>query len=326
MDKKGLACQKGVVKDQFPDGKEAKDGSVRFVPRWRRLAGTAICTSPRCFPQDRIQKAFGTARWLWQGWIYTPAVTVWVFLSQCLSPDHSCRDAVARLIAWRVARGLKPCSAETGAYCTARNDLPEEAVARIGARHGQAGRGRIARDLALAWAKGPRGGRLDRHHARHAGESGGLSADEIAEARLRLSHRPNPGDLFALGGHRVGGGDRQVQGEADGRKQLVSRASPDAGRRRRGAGGPLFQRLVRYCAAAATRRRHRGSQASTPAHGLSHGQAVGQGRSSGCLVPAATADVDVGRAVRHAARGVDVARDPHSRRPTRHAHEVAAWW
>jgi hypothetical protein len=78
--------------------------------------------------QDRIQKALGTARWLWQGWIYTPAVTVWVFLSQCLSPDHSCRDAVARLVAWRVARGQKPCSADTGAYCTARNDLPEEAV------------------------------------------------------------------------------------------------------------------------------------------------------------------------------------------------------
>lgn len=78
--------------------------------------------------QDRIQKAFGTARWLWQGWIYTPTVTVWVFLSQCLSPDHSCRDAVARLIAWRVTCGLEPCSAETGAYCTARNDLPEEVV------------------------------------------------------------------------------------------------------------------------------------------------------------------------------------------------------
>lgn len=78
--------------------------------------------------QDRIQKAFGTARWVWQGWIYTPAVTVWVFLSQCLSPDHSCRDAVARLVAWRVACGQKPCSAETGAYCTARNDLPEEVL------------------------------------------------------------------------------------------------------------------------------------------------------------------------------------------------------
>lgn len=79
-------------------------------------------------PQDRIEKAFGNARWLWQGWIYTPAVTVWVFLSQCLSPDHSCRDAVARLIAWRLAFGLKPCSADTGAYCTARGDLPEEVL------------------------------------------------------------------------------------------------------------------------------------------------------------------------------------------------------
>jgi len=78
--------------------------------------------------QDRIEKAFGKARWLWQGWIYTPAVTLWVFLSQCLSPDHSCRDAVARLIAWRVACGLKPCSADTGAYCTARNDLPEDVL------------------------------------------------------------------------------------------------------------------------------------------------------------------------------------------------------
>jgi hypothetical protein len=78
--------------------------------------------------QDRIEKAFGTARWLWQGWIYTPAMTVWIFLSQCLSPDHSCRDAVARLIAWRLARGRKPCSAGTGAYGTVRNDLPEEAL------------------------------------------------------------------------------------------------------------------------------------------------------------------------------------------------------
>ena len=78
--------------------------------------------------QDRILKAFGAAIAAWQGWVYSPAVTVWVFLSQCLSPDHSCRDAVARLIAWRLAQGLAPCSAETGAYCTARSDLPEEAL------------------------------------------------------------------------------------------------------------------------------------------------------------------------------------------------------
>ena len=40
----------------------------------------------------------------WQGWIYSPAVTIWVFLAQCLSADHSCREAVAQLIAWRLAR------------------------------------------------------------------------------------------------------------------------------------------------------------------------------------------------------------------------------
>ena len=68
--------------------------------------------------EDRILEAFGVARGLWQGWIYTPAVTVWVFLSQCLSADHSCRDAVAGLLAWRLGRGLPACSAETGAYCT----------------------------------------------------------------------------------------------------------------------------------------------------------------------------------------------------------------
>lgn len=81
--------------------------------------------------EDRINKAFGKARWFWQAWIYTPSVTIWVFLSQCLSSDHSCRDAVAGLIAWRLARGLRPCSAETGAYCTARESLPEEACSQL---------------------------------------------------------------------------------------------------------------------------------------------------------------------------------------------------
>ena len=81
--------------------------------------------------EESILEAFGSARWLWQGWIYSPAVTVWVFLSQCLSMDHSCRDAVARLITWRVARGSRPCSADTGGYCTARDALPETACHQL---------------------------------------------------------------------------------------------------------------------------------------------------------------------------------------------------
>lgn len=88
-------------------------------------------------PEDRILEAFGRARWLWQGWVYSPAVTLWVFLAQCLSADHSCRDAVAQLIAWRLARRLKPCSAKTGAYCTARERIPEEACWQLARETGR---------------------------------------------------------------------------------------------------------------------------------------------------------------------------------------------
>ena len=47
--------------------------------------------------------------------VYTPLVTLCVFLGQVLSADHSCRAAVARLIAYRVARKQRACSPETSA-------------------------------------------------------------------------------------------------------------------------------------------------------------------------------------------------------------------
>jgi len=62
----------------------------------------------------------------WNDRIFTPLVTLWVFLGQVLSADPSCRAAVARLIADRVSRGLRPCSSETGAYCQARKRLSEQ--------------------------------------------------------------------------------------------------------------------------------------------------------------------------------------------------------
>jgi hypothetical protein len=61
----------------------------------------------------------------WMDRIYSPLVTLWVFLTQVLSADHSCRAAVARLIAHRISRRQLACSAETGAYCQARKRLPE---------------------------------------------------------------------------------------------------------------------------------------------------------------------------------------------------------
>src|SRR6476661_2919381 len=64
----------------------------------------------------------------WLGRVFSPLVTLWVFLGQVLSADHSCRAAVSRLNAHRVARGQRPCSARTGAYCRARRRLPEAVV------------------------------------------------------------------------------------------------------------------------------------------------------------------------------------------------------
>ena len=67
----------------------------------------------------------------WLDRVFSPLVTLWVFLGQVLSADHSCRAAVARLIAHRVARGQEPCSARTGAYCQARKRLPERFLADV---------------------------------------------------------------------------------------------------------------------------------------------------------------------------------------------------
>src|SRR5829696_3721598 len=74
----------------------------------------------------------------WLDRVFSPLVTLWVFLGQVLSADHSCRAAVARLIAHRAARGLRPCSAQTGAYCQARKRLPESFFADVARRAGRA--------------------------------------------------------------------------------------------------------------------------------------------------------------------------------------------
>ena len=63
--------------------------------------------------------------------VFTPTVTLAAFLGQVLSDDHTCQAAVDRLIAWRAARGLPPCSPDTGGYCKARQRLPEALLPRL---------------------------------------------------------------------------------------------------------------------------------------------------------------------------------------------------
>ena len=85
-----------------------------------------------------IRQALEANGVVWKDRIYTPLVTLWVFLGQVLSADHSCRAAVSRLIAHRISRGQKACSAKTGAYCQARRRLPEKFFSTVACLVGRA--------------------------------------------------------------------------------------------------------------------------------------------------------------------------------------------
>jgi hypothetical protein len=63
--------------------------------------------------------------------IYTPLITLAMFLSQCHDEDPSLRQAVARLLAHRCVQELPPCDSDTGAYCKARQRLPEKVLADL---------------------------------------------------------------------------------------------------------------------------------------------------------------------------------------------------
>jgi Transposase DDE domain len=82
-------------------------------------------------PTQAVEQALQPEGLVWRDRLYTPAMTIWVFLSQILSPDHSCRQAVANFLAWLVALGRPACSEHTGAYCEARQRLPEGALTRL---------------------------------------------------------------------------------------------------------------------------------------------------------------------------------------------------
>jgi putative transposase len=87
-------------------------------------------------PEETIEQAFVDTDADFaqdQGDIYTPALTLWAFLSQALSKDHqrSCRAAVARVLVLLVSLGKPSCSDNTGAYCRARAKLQVAVIRRL---------------------------------------------------------------------------------------------------------------------------------------------------------------------------------------------------
>lgn len=80
---------------------------------------------------ERIQTALENAGVKFRERIYTPAITIWAFLSQILTPKGTCQTAVGRVLVDRLEAGLAPCSVETTSYCQARQRLPEAVISGL---------------------------------------------------------------------------------------------------------------------------------------------------------------------------------------------------
>lgn len=99
--------------------------------------------------EHRIHQTLEQLGQFYRDRVYPPCVTLWVFLSQVLNPDPSCRSAVARLLAFRTARGLRPCSTATGSYCAARQRLPKTLLSQLVRQTGR----ELAQQAPAAWRR-----------------------------------------------------------------------------------------------------------------------------------------------------------------------------
>ena len=115
--------------------------SARLLPQQFRLVLASLLQNPGLpfadsLSEEAIEAAFqeeGVAFGQEEDEVYTPALTLWAFLSQMLFKDEqrSCVAAVSRIIVLLVSLGRKPCSDNTGAYCRARAKLSERVLCRI---------------------------------------------------------------------------------------------------------------------------------------------------------------------------------------------------
>src|SRR5436189_17557 len=71
-------------------------------------------------PAEQVEQALHDEPGSFRDRLFSPLVTLWVFLSQCLDPDHSCRAAVARFLAWRAcstcSAGRRSAKGKPGAW------------------------------------------------------------------------------------------------------------------------------------------------------------------------------------------------------------------
>jgi DDE family transposase len=97
---------------------------LRTGPAPEFLLGEVLSTA-------QVQQAIADEGLRFRERLFTPLVTFWTFLIQVFTADASCQTALSRLIAWLAGQHRpRPCS-NTGAYCKARQRLPESLITRL---------------------------------------------------------------------------------------------------------------------------------------------------------------------------------------------------
>jgi hypothetical protein len=84
-----------------------------------------------------VESSCRARKYKWRSRVYTPWITLTMFLSQILSSDQSCGDALERFQKYRKDCGLPPVADDTASYCEARQRLPEDVVWELARRSGQ---------------------------------------------------------------------------------------------------------------------------------------------------------------------------------------------
>lgn len=97
--------------------------SLRCSAHAHRFARTPVSELPLLFT-DWLDLSQATAK---RNRIFTPTRTFWMFLAQILSADGSCTEALSRSLVWLALEGCD-ASADTSAYCKARQRLDDELI------------------------------------------------------------------------------------------------------------------------------------------------------------------------------------------------------
>ena len=98
----------------------------------RRFAQTEGLPFSEVLSAETIQNIMDEEVGSYRDRIFSPySYFICFFVTGTQVSDHSCQNAVAKVIVERVAQGEPPCSSNTKSYCKARLRLPERLVRRL---------------------------------------------------------------------------------------------------------------------------------------------------------------------------------------------------